>query len=166
MSGFDDLPPEIAAEIARLNALDLAGIRQRWHALFGNGPPKSLRRAFLVKACAYQIKVNAFGGLKPATKRRLKEIAEAVRSANVDAVLAGPRIKPGTQLLRLWQGTTHTVIVIDEGYLWNGERHRSLSAIAKAITGTNWNGYAFFGLKRAPAGNKNAAGPRRKARDG
>jgi hypothetical protein len=151
---------EVEKEVGALADLDLAAIRDRWQRLFGRPPPKSLRRAFLVRACAYQIQVKAFGGLSGATKRRLREVAEAARTGTMDQVLSAPRIKPGTHLLRAWQGETHTVIVLDDGFEWNGARHRSLSAIAKAITGTNWNGPAFFGLNRVPAANKNAAGPR------
>jgi hypothetical protein len=68
---------------------------------------------------------------------------------------------PGTQMIRQWQGTTHTVTALVEGFEWNGRTYKSLSAVANAITGTNWNGFAFFGIKRAPSGNKNASGPRR-----
>lgn len=160
-------PPDqkaIEEEVAALGDLDLHALRKRWHQLFGNPPPKSLRRAFLVKSCAYQIQVNAYGGLSASTKRRLREIAAAARTGSTDGVLAAPRIKPGTQLIRSWRDKTHIVTVLDDGFEWNGARHRSLSAVAKAITGTNWNGYSFFGLKRAPVANKNAAGPRRHRR--
>jgi hypothetical protein len=64
-------------------------------------------------------------------------------------------------MLRQWQDTTHSVTALAEGFEWNGRTYKSLSAVANAITGTNWNGFAFFGIKRAPSGNKNAAGPRR-----
>lgn len=149
----------VADDIASLGDLDLPALRERWRGLFGNPTPKSLRRAFLVKACAYQIQVEAFGGLSAATKKLLRDVAEGARTG-ADA-LATPRIKPGTQLLRSWQGTTHTVTAVVDGFEWNGRRFGSLSAVAKAITGTNWNGLSFFGLKRAPVANKNAAGPRR-----
>jgi Protein of unknown function (DUF2924) len=151
------------AEIAGLPDLDLAAVRERWHQLFGNPAPKSLRQAFLVKACAYQIQVKAFGGLSAATKRHLREVAEAARSGA--AVPSVPKIKPGTQLLRTWQGKTHSVTVLEKGFVWNGGRHASLSAIAKAITGTNWNGPTFFGLRRVPVANKNAAGSREERAD-
>jgi hypothetical protein len=91
---------------------------------------------------------------------RIREIANAVRNG-ANAVAGSVRIKPGTQMLREWQGNTHTVTALAEGFEWNGRTYKSLSAVAHAITGTNWNGFAFFGIKRAPSGNKNAAGPRR-----
>jgi hypothetical protein len=107
------------------------------------------------------MQVDTHGGLSVATKRRLREIANAVRNGDVNAMLGSSRIKPGTQMIRQWQNTTHTVTALVEGFEWNGRTYKSLSAVANAITGTNWNGFAFFGLKRAPPGNKNASGPRR-----
>jgi len=145
----------VEAEVAALGDLDLAALRERWEKLFGNPPPKSLRRAFLVKACAYQTQVKAFGGLSAATKRRLRQIVEAARDGTVDAVVAAPRIKPGVRLVRAWRGTTHVVTVLaDRKFEWNGERYGSLSAIARQITGTSWNGRAFFGVQQ---GNGRAA---------
>jgi hypothetical protein len=81
-------------------------------------------------------------------KRRLRVIAEAARDGTVEKLLSVPVLRPGTQLLRDWKGETHRVTVLADGFEWRGTRHRSLSAVAKAITGTNWNGYAFFGVKR------------------
>ena len=151
----------LQAEIGRLPDLSLLELRHRWKTLFGHPAPKSLRRNFLARAVAYQMQVEAYGGLSDATKRRLREIADAVRNGDGNAMLGSSRIKPGTQMIRQWQSTTHTVTALAEGFEWNGRTYKSLSAVANAITGTNWNGFAFFGLKRAPSGNKNASGPRR-----
>jgi hypothetical protein len=152
----------LAAEIGRLPELSLLELRNRWKKLFGHPAPKSLRRNFLARAVAYQMQVEAYGGLSVATKRRLREIANAVRTGDANAVLGSGRIKPGTQMIRQWQNTTHTVTaLVDGSFEWNARTYKSLSAVANAITGTNWNGFAFFGIKRAPSGNKNASGPRR-----
>jgi hypothetical protein len=156
---FDDAA--LQAEIGRLPALSLLELRNCWKALFGHPAPKSLRRNFLARAVAYQMQVEVYGGLSVATKRRLREIANAVRSGDSNGILGATRIRPGTQMIRQWQNTTHTVTALAEGFEWNGRTYKSLSAVANAITGTNWNGFAFFGIKRAPAGNKNASGPRR-----
>jgi hypothetical protein len=156
---IDDVALE--TEIGRLPSLSLFELRNRWKALFGHPAPKSLRRNFLARAVAYQMQVEAYGGLSVATKRRLREIANAVRTGDANAMLGSGRIKPGTQMIRQWQDTTHTVTALAEGFEWNGRTYKSLSAVANAITGTNWNGFSFFGIKRAPSGNKNAAGPRR-----
>jgi DUF2924 family protein len=151
----------LEAEIGRLPELSLLELRVRWKTLFGHPAPKSLRRNFLARAVAYQMQVEAYGGLSVATKRRLREIAHAVRNGDANAMLGSGRIKPGTQMIRQWQNTTHTVTALADGFEWNGRTYKSLSAVANAITGTNWNGFAFFGIKRAPSGNKNASGPRR-----
>ena len=153
---------QLRAEIESLPGLTLQELRERWERLYGRPAPKSFRRDLLVRAVAYQMQVKVYGGLSAATKRRLREIAAAARDGTFDASMAGPRIKPGTRLIRLWQGETHTVFVHEDDFEWNGERHRSLSTIARKITGTSWNGWTFFGVKRRPARNKNAAGPRRK----
>jgi hypothetical protein len=151
----------LEAEIGRLPNLSLLELRNRWKTLFGHPAPKSLRRNFLARAVAYQMQVEAYGGLSIATKRRLREIANAVRNGDTNALLGTSRIKSGTQMIRQWQNTTHTVTALPEGFEWNGRTYKSLSAVANAITGTNWNGFSFFGIKRSPSGNKNAAGPRR-----
>src|ERR1700716_3338045 len=151
----------LETEIGRLPNLSLLELRNRWKTLFGHPAPKSLRRNFLARAVAYQMQVDTHGGLSVATKRRLREIANAVRTGDANAMLGSRRIKPGTQMIRQWQSTTHTVTALAEGFEWNGRTYKSLSAVANAITGTNWNGFAFFGIKRAPSGNKNASGPRR-----
>jgi hypothetical protein len=151
----------LGAEIGQLPNLSLLELRNRWKTLFGHPAPKSLRRNFLARAVAYQMQVQAYGGLSVATKRRLREIASAVRNGDASALLGTSRIRPGTQMIRQWQNTTHTVTALAEGFEWNGRTYKSLSAVANAITGTNWNGFAFFGIKRAPSGNKNASGPRR-----
>jgi len=151
----------LGAEIGRLPALSLLELRNHWKTLFGHPAPKSLRRNFLARAVAYQMQVEAYGGLSVATKRRLREIANAIRNGDANAMLGSSRIKTGTQMIRQWQNTAHTATALAEGFEWNGRTYKSLSAVANAITGTNWNGFAFFGIKRAPSGNKNASGPRR-----
>ena len=153
--------PALEAEIARLPELDIAELRVRWKKLFGNPAPKSLRRKFLAKAVAFQMRLNAAGGLSPHVRRRLREIADAARRGEVDAVLGTPGIKRSTQMMRQWKEKTYTVTTLDHGFEFEGKVFSSLSAIAKAITGTNWNGYAFFGIKRTVRANKNAAGPRK-----
>ena len=154
----------LEAEIARLPDLGHDELRKRWKLLFGRPAPKSLRRKFMARAVAYQMQVVAYGGLSAATKRRLREIAMAISNGDRTGVSSGVQIKPGTQLIRQWQSTTHTVMVLDEGFALDGRTYKSLSAIAKAITGTHWNGYAFFGIKRAARGNKAAEGLKRDSR--
>ena len=153
----------IEAEIARLPDLGLAELRTRWKELYGRPAPKFFRRNLLVRGVAYQMQVEVYGGLSTATKRRLREIAEAVRHGTFDAADVGPRIKPGTKLVRSWKDEVHTVLAVDEGFEWKGARYRSLSTIAKLITGTSWNGWTFFGLKAsAPKDGRDSLGRFRK----
>src|SRR4030088_675585 len=154
----------LEAEIGRLPDLGHDELRERWKLLFGRPAPKSLRRKFMARAVAYQMKVAAYGGLSAATKPRLPQIAIAVSNGDRTGVFSGVQIKPVTQLIRQWQNTTHTVMVLDQGFALDGRTYKSLSAIAKAITGTSWNGYSFFGIKRAARANKAGAGLKRDSR--
>src|SRR4051794_27054217 len=88
---------QVEAEIAGLPALSLAALRRRWHTLYGNPAPRSLRRGLLIRAVAYQLQVKAFGGLSAATKRKLREIAFAAREGRFDPAVIGRRVKPGTR---------------------------------------------------------------------
>ena len=129
--------------------MDREALAQLWSIHFeGSVPPKmsqGLQRRFL----AYALQASVSGGLTTATAARLDRIA-AGRERE-----ATPTLQPGGRYLRQWNGTTHVVDVVKDGYLWNGRRHRSLSAIARAITGTRWSGPRFFGLtpERAPGGD-------------
>jgi hypothetical protein len=154
-------PAKLGAEIGRLPDLPYRELKDRWRTLFGNPAPKHVSKQLLIKAVAYRMREKVLGGLPAETKRRFREIAAAISEGREDTLSLGPRIKPGARLVRSWQGTTQVVEVLTDGFEWQNTRYRSLSAIAKAITGTNWNGYVFFGVKRRPARNKNAAGPRR-----
>jgi hypothetical protein len=146
----------IAAELSALDGLDLDALRSRWLKVTGRPAPRAFRSTLLRRALAHEIQVAAFGGLPSAVKRRLRQLAAAARDGRFEEVLGTSSIKPGTLLIRVWQGTTHRVMVLADGYAWNGITYGSLSSIAKAITGTNWNGWLFFGLKRDER-NKNAA---------
>lgn len=148
----------LETEIAQLPDLNLAELRERWLALYGRPAPKFFRRKLLVRAVAYQMQVKAYGGLSPATMRKLRQIAEAARNGREESVIGAlpPRLKLGTRLIRVWRDTSHSVTVVEGGFEWDGRRYGSLSAVAKAITGTSWNGYAFFGVKKRPGRNKNA----------
>src|SRR5260370_40367687 len=134
----------LETEIGRLPNFSLLELRQRWKTLFGHPAPKSLRRTFLARAVAYQMQVEAYGGLSVATKRWLREIASAVRNGDANAIPGSSRIKPGTQMIRQWQNTTHTVTALAAGFECNGRTYKSLSAAANAITVTNWTGLSFF----------------------
>ncbi|MCR6733409.1 MAG: DUF2924 domain-containing protein [Afipia sp.] len=153
--------PKVEAEIQRLPEFDIAELRRRWKSLYGRPAPPSFRRNLLISGLAYKIRINAYGDLSPAMKRRLRDIAQAIRNGTANAVIGTPILKPGTQLIRRWKGETLSVTVLEGGFAWEGRTYRSLSATAKAITGTSWNGHKFFGIRPANQSNKHAAGPRR-----
>jgi DUF2924 family protein len=150
----------VEQEIAALCDLDHAALKERWRALRGGEPPRKLSRQFLLRALAYYMQEQAFGGLSPAVRQRLQRLAvELKATGRITSTGKQSPIKPGTRLIREWQGSTHEVTVLEEGFQWNEETYRSLSAIARAITGTRWNGHLFFGLRprgrAAAASNKN-----------
>jgi Protein of unknown function (DUF2924) len=139
-------------EIASLPVLSKAELLTRWRERLKEPPPSHLNKPILVPLLAYKLQEQAFGGLKPAYKRRLRQLAENFEqnpAAVAKAVSSSARIKPGTRLIRQWDGQTHQVTVAEEGFEYKGERYKSLSEIARLITGTRWSGPLFFGLKQS-----------------
>jgi len=137
----------LADELAALQAMDVAALREKWQELYGVPAPRHSRQDFLMRACAYRIQEQAVGGLRPATRRRLKELTAEFRAGATPKLKAAPRTSVGTRLVREWNGVTHMVEVGESGYLWRGQTWRSLSVIAREITGARWSGPRFFGLK-------------------
>jgi hypothetical protein len=141
------------SRITALKALPMPALKQQWRDLFETEPPPYNRR-FLEHRLAYRIQELAYGGLKPETIRRLQAIAEDLDGGSPARRRQPAKDRPiaGTRLIREYQGVEHCVTVRDEGFEYQGRPYQSLSAIARAITGTRWNGLVFFGLKsqRAP----------------
>jgi hypothetical protein len=144
----------IPARLAALKTTALPELKAQWRELFEAEPPGYNRR-FLESRLAYRIQELAYGGLKAETVKRLEALGEQFADRNITRRRIRHDAMPiaGTRLVREWQGIEHTVTVLTEGYEWQGRPYRSLSAIARAITGTRWNGLVFFGLKsqRGPA---------------
>jgi hypothetical protein len=141
----------LAADLAALEELSRAELRQRWEDLYGTPCPTHMSRQLLLRALAYRMQEQALGGLDRATRRRLDRAAEDLAAGRPLAAPA-PKIKPGTRLLREWQGVVHEVIVLDRGVQYRDQSWPSLSAVAREITGTRWSGPRFFGLKEAASG--------------
>jgi Protein of unknown function (DUF2924) len=133
--------------LARLPQLDIGELRERWRGLFRVEASPHLSRALLVQAVAYRMQELALGGPRRQTQRRLRQIAQEFKQTGATRVPTGPELKPGTRLVREWQGRTYEVLVLEEGFSWEGKLHRSLSAVARKVTGTAWSGPLFFGLK-------------------
>jgi len=140
------------AHLAAFEAAPLPQLRADWKRLTGRLPPIGLRRDLLMRALAYKLQERAFGGLDSATRKRLDQIAASVERGQTRGVAPAPRLRPGTALTRDWQGRAHTVLVLEQGFEYAGQIYKSLSAIARAITGTRWSGPAFFGLRRTASG--------------
>jgi hypothetical protein len=133
--------------LSRLPALDIGELRQHWRGLHKTQASPSLSRELLVRAVAYRMQELALGGLRPEPRRHLLRIAQQFKQTGEAAIRARPELKSGTRLMREWQGRTYDVLVLDDGFSWQNTRYRSLSVIARKITGTAWSGPLFFGLK-------------------
>ena len=138
----------IPARLAALKTIALPELKAEWRTLFGAEPPGHNRR-YLESRLAYRIQELAYGGLKPETRKRLETLGEQFADRNITRRRVRDDVMPiaGTRLLREWQGVEQAVTVLADGYEWQGRPYRSLSAVARAITGTRWNGLVFFGLK-------------------
>ncbi len=137
----------ILARLAELQRLSVNQLKEKWEALLGTPAPNNAR-AFLELRIGYRIQGLTYGGLSRDTRRTLELLADEVEGKITRKnMVADPRNPlPGTRLIRDWDGVEHTVTVHQDGYEWQGRKYRSLSAIAKAITGTSWNGFRFFAL--------------------
>ena len=157
-------PEEVEREIVALDGSDITALQNRWRELYRIEPPFKVRSKFLKYAIAYRLQEQLYGGLKPATKRFLRRIAEEARinrpaprgghtappaMGTTDAACVLSKriiLNPGTKLVREWAGQTEVVDVLASGFGWRGKTYRTLSAVAVAITGTKWSGPKFFGL--------------------
>ena len=149
------------ASVARLSGLNTDQLRLQWRNHLGGVAPAHLPRWLLLRVLAYRIQAAAFGDLDRAILRRLHEHRdEAFESRDArpfatrgPTTREGVGLKSGALLVREWNGRLERVMILDDGYAWNGCVYRSLSQVARAITGTNWNGHRFFGLKAVRTGS-------------
>ena len=142
-------PANVLGRLAALQTLPTAELKQRWRELFGKEPPP-FNRPYLISRLSYRVQELAFGGLKPETRARLEALGEQLDGGNVvlRRIRADSRPLAGTRLLREWQGVQHVVTVRAGDFEFEGRPYRSLSAIARHITGTRWNGWLYFGLRQ------------------
>lgn len=157
---------KLEMEIAMLGGLHRSVLAERWEAIYGVPPPKGARRVLLERAIAWHVQAKAFGGLKKETLRALMRAptgqrrkgrngagpadSDASAGIDVDAQSTQRTTRPlpsiGARLVRDWRGKTHVVDVVQAGYVWQGNSYKSLSVIAREITGARWSGPRFFGL--------------------
>jgi len=138
----------VLARVAALKTTPTPDLKQQWRELFEKEPPPYNRR-FLENRLGYRIQELAYGGLKPETRARLEALGEQLDGGNVvlRRIRADSRPLPGTRLIREYDGIQHVVTVRTDDFEYEGRPYRSLSAIARHITGTRWNGWTFFGLR-------------------
>jgi hypothetical protein len=148
---------DIAAKLRALKQMDHAALRAEWRRLYRAHPPKRVARDLLLLGVAWKLQEQAYGGLSAATKRHIGDLAETLEQDGDVTRSRVARLKPGARLVREWRGETHTVIVCQDGFEWKGRRWRSLSVIAREITGGHWSGPRFFGLKEKARANSEDA---------
>jgi hypothetical protein len=139
----------VLKEVAALPGLSIGDLKTKWQELFDSDPPP-YNKAFLIRRLAYRLQELTHGGLSEITKERLKNLAseEGDPPRQQAKTFQGDGPVTGTRLMREWKGVEHCVTVMENGFDYEGQKFRSLSAVARAITGTRWNGKLFFGLKK------------------
>jgi Protein of unknown function (DUF2924) len=164
------LDASVLSIVANLEGLDLNGLRRQWRAHLGSEAAAHLPRWLLIRVLAYRLQSDAFGGLDKSIQRILRAGKEDGVGAPFDRrapqTREGLGLKAGALLVREWKGRLERVMILEEGFAWNGQTFGSLSQIAKAMTGTNWNGHRFFGLRQGKTPAADAGADRRKNRHG
>jgi Protein of unknown function (DUF2924) len=141
-------------DLASLAQLTPGELRALWPQWFDRPPSAKIRRELLIRALAYRMQERAAGGLITATRTKLRALAEAVKHNSKWEGIARPRLTPGTQVIREWGNERHQVTVEVAGFIYRGQRYRSLSEIARRITGTRWSGPLFFGITPSIKGQR------------
>ncbi len=136
----------LSAEVAGLSKASIKDLRERWKTLYGNEPSGHIGRSILIAAIAYRLQERALGGLKPSAQRILDRVCDGREEIGQEGI-AKRRVSAGTVLIREWRGVRHRVVVLDNDVTYRGRRYKSLSEVARAITGTRWSRPLFFGLK-------------------
>lgn len=141
--GEDHNPLETLEPLSNLD------LKNEWKKRIGHPPPKSTSREHLIRVVSWYQQVEEHKGISNSLKRRLRQLFDDLESGKAQRLLnPPPRIKPGTEIIKTWQGVDHRVMALEDGFAFEGKTWKSLSMIAREITGTRWNGPAFFGLRK------------------
>jgi Protein of unknown function (DUF2924) len=151
--------PAVEAELDRLATTPIAQLRVRYRELFRTDPPKAFGPDLLRRSIAHRIQEKAYGGLSRPAQRLLDQAMKAFAAKPNGKIVLPRRIKPGSVLVREWKGRSHRVMVLADGFAYEGDVYSNLSEIAVLITGTKWNGPRFFGLRSKTQGNDEPAAP-------
>jgi Protein of unknown function (DUF2924) len=138
----------LSEQIATLPSLSKAQLLAIWAENFSKDPPPNLRKELMVPILAYRIQEREFGGLSHGARRRLREVAASLNTEKPSQERSDSTPPTGMRLLRMWRGEMHEVIATGNGYLYRGQTYSSLSKIAREITGTQWSGPLFFGVRK------------------
>ncbi len=138
---------DLATKLAALPEMAAVDLRAEWRRLHRAHPPQRIGRHLLELGVAWKLQERVYGGFSAAMKCRLAELAKTMDEKGDLAKTRAVQLKPGVKLVREWRGETHDVLVLEDGFQWRGQRWRSLSAIAREISGTHWSGPRFFGLQ-------------------
>ncbi len=140
---------QVQDELERIVSLPTHRLRIEWRRHFRTEPPRGLSRDQLLRAVTYKMQERIYGGLTQAAKKALRDLAAKITAEGGNGALSlPPTLKPGMRLVREWRGQTHSVLVLDEGFEYHDRRYRSLTEIARCITGAHWSGPRFFGVVR------------------
>ena len=148
------MPDPIDQRLADLPKLSKTALRKLWKELFSTPPPSQARRRLMIQILAYRLQEQAFGFMSAASRGRLRQLGQAFEANPKSAVSFDPSIRPGTRLVRQWGDQVHLVNLETNGYQYQGARYKSLSEIARVITGTHWSGPLFFGIKSEQTNSK------------
>ena len=150
-----DVIKSVLWQLATLKKMSVKQLREKWAKLF-DAPPVSYSRSNLEMRIGYRIQELSFGGLSRDTRRMLDALADEIEGKTPSRATVGDPRNPvaGTRFVREWEGVGHTVTVLTDGFEWQGRKYKSLSAIARAITGVQWNGWRFFGIRESRRGSK------------
>jgi len=141
----------LGTAVAELADRSTPELQAEWRRLYRTDPPTRLSRDLLLRAVAHRMQERVHGGLSTVLKRRLDALAAELDAKGASEFGPSAVLKPGTRLVREWHGRAHAVIVLEDGFEYQGQRYPSLSKIATLITGTRWSGPVFFGVKKRPA---------------
>ncbi|MEO5333254.1 MAG: DUF2924 domain-containing protein [Magnetococcus sp. YQC-5] len=139
---------DLIKQVTALHEMPIADLKKKWTDLHPATEQPPFNRAFLVKRLAHRIQELTMGGMEERIEKRMERLANEEETTPAKKVMQGDRLLPGTRLIREWKGVDYCCIVLEDGFECQGRKFGSLSSVANFITGTRWNGFTFFGLKK------------------